>query len=262
MDGVLDEIRSVIRQGAMEVELLGQTVNAYRDSAGRTLADLLVAAARISGLRRLRFTTSHPAQMTPRLIEAMAASRSVVCPYLHLPVQSGSSRVLREMRRGYDREHYLETIAALRRSIPEISLGTDVIVGFPTETDEDFRETLSLLEELRFAQVYSFTYSPRPGTAALALGDPVSESVKSERLQELQGRQREIQADLNAAWRGREVEVLVEGPSKREGKWAGRTPENRIVHFEGPSASGRLEKLRIVETTPFCLHAEAAPSFA
>jgi tRNA-2-methylthio-N6-dimethylallyladenosine synthase len=263
MDDVLAEVRSLAASGVCEVEFLGQTVNAYRDSAGRTLADLLLAAARIEGVHRIRFTTSHPAQMTEPLMDAMAAGRPKVCPYLHLPAQSGSSRVLRTMRRGYDREAYLRRIDALRSRIPDLSLGTDMIVGFPTETDEDFEDSMTLVEHVEFDTLYSFTYSMRPGTAAERLGPEVPERVGRERLQRLQERQRDIQERRNRAWLGRTVEVLVEGPSRRDdGEWTGRTPEYRIVNFQGDSAPGRRETLRIVGSSPFSLRGASVSGFS
>ncbi len=260
LDSVLDELRALVAGGVLEVELLGQTVNAYRDSRGRTLADLLLAAARLPGLRRLRFTTSHPAQMTERLIDAMAEASPPVCPYLHLPVQSGSSAVLAAMRRGYDRRRYLATIAALRRRIPGIALGTDVIVGFPTEGENDFVETLSLLDEVEFDTVYSFAYSARPGTAAERLGDLVPAALKAERLQRLQQRQRGIQERRMRRWVGCEVEVLVTGRSRRSReRWTGRTPENRVVNFGGPATPGRLARVRVVASSALALRGSVAP---
>jgi tRNA-2-methylthio-N6-dimethylallyladenosine synthase len=167
------------------------------------------------------------------------------------------------MRRGYDREKYISKIEGLRRRIPNMLFGTDIIVGFPGETDEEFEDTLSLLDEIQYDTVYSFTYSTRPGTAALAWGDDVDPALKNERLQRLQGRQKQIQEIRNRAWIGREVEVLVEGPSKRDPtRWTGRTPENRLVHFPGRSASGRLERVKILDFTPFSFRAETLASLA
>jgi tRNA-2-methylthio-N6-dimethylallyladenosine synthase len=263
MDDVLGEVRKLVARGILEVEFLGQTVNAYRDARGRTLADLLLASAEIEELHRIRFTTSHPAQMTDTLMDAMAAAGSRLCPYLHLPVQSGSSDVLRAMRRGHDREAYLRKIEGLRRRIPGLALGTDFIVGFPSETARDFEQTLSLLEAVRFDTVYAFAYSARPGTAALELGDPLAAEEKRARLRRLQDRQREIQEQNNRAWIGRDVEVLVTGLDKREGsKWTGRTPENRVVHFAGESAPGRLERVRVLAATAYSLQAEPTGTFA
>jgi len=256
IDSILDEVRSLVERGVVEVEFLGQTVNAYRDANGCTLADLLARTSEVPGVHRIRFTTSHPAQMTDSLMDAMAASPAV-CPYLHLPVQSGSSSVLRAMRRGYDREGYLEKIAALRERIPHIAFGTDFIVGFPTETDRDFEDTLSLIDEVSYDTVYSFTYSPRPGTAALTHGDSISLKEKLERLRALQERQREIQESRMRRWVGRELEVLVEGPSRRDvGRWTGRTVENRVVNFTGAAHPGRLERIRIESSSPYALRGE------
>jgi tRNA-2-methylthio-N6-dimethylallyladenosine synthase len=263
LEQVLAEVRSLVGRGVVEIEFLGQTVNAYRDAGGATLGDLLRATAAIDGVRRIRFTTSHPAQMTDRLMDAMAAARPALAPYLHLPVQSGSSAVLRAMRRGYDREGYLEKIAGLRRRMPELALGTDVIVGFPAETPADFEQTLSLLADVEFDTVYSFTYSQRPATAALAMGDPIPAAEKLARLRTLQTLQREIQARRNQRWVGREVEVLVEGPSKRHpGEWTGRTPAHHVVNFAGPSAQGRLETLTIRSATAFSLRGVAGEAIA
>jgi len=260
MDDVLAEVRALALQGFCEIEFLGQTVNAYRDAAGRTLGDLLRATARVDGIARIRFTTSHPAQMTESLMDAMADARPVLCGYLHLPVQSGSSRVLSAMRRGYDRDGYLAKIRGLRARMPELCLGTDVIVGFPTETDADFEETLSLLEEVEFDTIYSFAYSPRPGTLALELGADHPEDLKFERLARLNALQRDIQERRNRRWIGRNVSVLVEGPNRRNpSAWTGRTPEARWVHFDGASAAGRVENVLISATSAYSLRGQMNP---
>jgi tRNA-2-methylthio-N6-dimethylallyladenosine synthase len=259
MEDVLAEVESLARRGVLEIEFLGQTVNAYRDARGRTLADLLRASSRVRGLRRIRFTTSHPARMTESLMDSMAEAGSLVCPYLHLPVQSGSSAVLAAMRRGHDRDAYLRTIESLRRRMPGLALGTDLIVGFPSEGESEFEQTMSLLDEVGFDTVYAFAYSPRPGTAALDLGDPVPRARKRERLARLLDRQQALQERRNRDWIGRDVDVLVEGPSKRDRDvWTGRTPENRIVHFRGRTAPGRLERVRVREATAYWLGGEPA----
>ena len=254
MQQVLAEVVSLRDRGVCEIEFLGQTVNAYRDEAGNTLSELLLASSRVDGIERIRFTTSHPAQMTDRLMDAMAEAQPKVSPYLHLPVQSGSTQVLKDMRRGYSRERYLEKIAGLRQRIPKICFGTDIIVGFPTETEADFEETLALLDTVRYDTVYSFTYSPRPGTASSTIEDRIPEAEKRARLHTLQSKQQEIQRERNQQWIGQHVEVLVEGRSKRmEQRWSGRTAENRIVHFEGQSATGKLERLRVDSATAYSL---------
>lgn len=260
MGDVLAEVRALAARGVLEVEFLGQTVNAYRDEDGRRLGDLLHAAAEIDGLRRIRFTTSHPAQMTDALIDAMAAALPKVCPYLHLPVQSGSSAVLSAMRRGYDRGGYLGRVARLRERCPGVSLGTDVIVGFPGEGEPEFRETLALLEEVRFDTVYAFAYSPRRGTAAHELADLVPQEVKLDRLARIQARQKEIQVERNRLWLGRTVDVLVEGTSKRRSSEAsGRLPENRVVNFEGAAAPGTIVEVEIVRASAYSLWGRRVP---
>jgi len=257
MTDVLAEVRALAGGGVAEVEFLGQTVNAYRDEDGNTLADVLLATAEIDGIRRIRFTTSHPAQMTPEILDAMAAAQPKVCPYLHLPFQSGSTTVLKDMRRGYDREGYLDKIAGLRDRIPGIALGTDVIVGFPTETEDDFQATMALLEEVEFDTCYSFAYSPRPGTASLRFVDRVPGDEKLARLARLQALQKSIQERRMRRWVGTDVEVLVEGPSKRDAdEWTGRTPENRVVNFAGPSRAGAFQTVRVVRSTAFSLRGE------
>jgi tRNA-2-methylthio-N6-dimethylallyladenosine synthase len=199
--------------------------------------------------------------MTDRLMDAMRSASPKVCPYLHLPVQSGSSRVLRSMRRGYDRQAYLAKIEGLRRRIPGISLGTDVIVGYPTEAEDEFRETLSLLDEVGYDTLYAFAYSARPSTAALALGDPVSQEEKLDRLARLQAHQRTIQQRRAQSWVGQEVEVLVEGRSKlAASSWTGRTPHGRRVNFAADTAPGRRERVRVISASAYSLRgAPASP---
>lgn len=253
-DDVLAEVRSLAGRGVVEVEFLGQTVNAYRDRSGRGLGDLLVEASRVDGIARLRFTTSHPAQMTDRLIDRMAEARPALCPYLHLPVQSGSSRVLAAMRRGYDRDGYLDRLRAVRSRMPEMCFGTDVIVGFPGESEADFELTLDLLREVEFDTVYAFTYSPRPGTPAATMGEEIPEAAKFERLARLQAEQHAIQDRRAHRFIGRDVEVLVDGPSKRDASlWSGRTPEARLVHFPGVTSAGKRERVRIEGATAYSL---------
>lgn len=264
LEEVIAEVAALGESGIREVEFLGQTVNAYRDGKGRTLADLLLRAAEIDGVERIRFTTSHPAQMTDALMDAMAAASPKVAPYLHLPVQSGSSAVLRAMRRGYDREGYLRRVDGLRRRIPDLAFGSDVIVGFPTESERDFEETMRLLDEVEFDTLYSFVYSPRPDTAALALENSVvDETTAARRLAALQEKQRGIQLRRNRARVGSIGEILVEGPSKRDpSEWTGRTPDARIVNFPGETAPGRIERARIVDAGPYSLRGELLRPFA
>lgn len=245
---VLAEVEHLVRYGFLEIELLGQTVNHWREPGGDLdFADLLDAVARVPGLRRLRFVTSYPRDFTPRMVEQVGR-HAVICPYLHLPVQSGSDRILRLMGRGYAIAEYLELVAALRAARPGLALSTDLIVGFPGETDEDFAATLDLVERVRFAQVFAFNYSPRPGTAAprLRLDVPAAE-VASRRLQELFELQRGIQRELNEELVGRELDVLVTGWGKTPAQQTGRTACHRVVHFEStpPAAPGQILPVRI-----------------
>ena len=247
LEDLLCEVRELAAAGFHELEFLGQNVNAYRCPDSKAgLADLLRAAGRVDGVRRLRFTTSHPLHLRSDIIRAVAEVPQV-CDHLHLPVQSGSSRVLHAMRRGYDREKYLERVAELRREVPGIALSTDVIVGFPGETEADFLETLSLVREVRFDQMFSFVYSARPGTVAGLLADRTPVELKTERLMELQALQKEIQLESNARLVGRIEEVLVESPSRRAAEeWAGRTTSNRVVNFHAPGARpGEFVRVRI-----------------
>jgi len=255
---VVEEARALVAGGALEVELLGQTVNAWKHD-GRDFADLLGEVARVPGLKRLRFTTSHPRHLDDRVIEAMAGSQTV-CPQLHLPVQSGSDRILKRMYRGHTRAFYVDRVEKLRARLPGIGLSTDIIVGFPGESDEDFRASMSLLDELRFDQVYSFTYSPRPHTRALAFADGVPESVMKERLVELQSRQVGVQAELYQAFVGRTIEVLVDGPSKTDpARLGGRSACGRAVNFAGSAENlRRIVDVEIVSASSFSLSGRVA----
>jgi tRNA-2-methylthio-N6-dimethylallyladenosine synthase len=247
-DDIVAEVEAVVARGFPEVMLLGQTVNAYR-SNGHDFADLLARVDTVKGLRRLRFTTSHPSHVTPRMADAFRDLRRV-CPYLHLPVQSGSDRVLKSMRRGYTRGQYLETIAMLRDRVPGLALSSDVIVGYPGETAAEFEETLSLLEAVGFDGLFSFSYSPRPGTTALRLEDDVPESEKKHRLHVVNGHQQQWQRRRNAALVGARDEVLVE-TIDGEGRVSGRTPHFRIVHLDGPeSLLGQLVPVEITRSAP------------
>jgi len=250
-DDIVAEVEAVVARGFSEVMLLGQTVNAYR-SDGVDFADLLARVDSVDGLRRLRFTTSHPSHVTPRMADAFRDLRRV-CPYLHLPVQSGSARVLGSMRRGYTREEYLATIAMLRDRVPGIALSSDVIVGYPGETEAEFEETLSLLEAVGFDGLFSFSYSPRPGTTAQRLVDDVPEAEKKRRLHVVNGHQQQWQRRRNQALVGAQDEVLVE-TIDGEGRVSGRTPHFRIVHFDGPdSLLGQAVRVEITRSGPNAL---------
>jgi tRNA-2-methylthio-N6-dimethylallyladenosine synthase len=250
-DLVLREAGELARTGYREVELLGQNVNAYRDPDGVRLDGLLRRLQRVEAIERVRFSTSHPAHLSLDIIRAMAECPTV-CGHLHLPAQSGSDAILERMRRGYTRLRYLDRIASLRRHVPGIALSTDIIVGYPGETDAEFRETLSLLREVEFDQVYSFLYSPRPGTEAEREPDGVPHEAKQARHAELQQVQAEIQLRRNRAQVGSVVEVLVDGSSRKGGgQLRGRTRSNRIVNFAGePELVGEFVLVRVEHATP------------
>jgi tRNA-2-methylthio-N6-dimethylallyladenosine synthase len=249
---ILGEVRHLLSYGFQEIELLGQTVNHWREpetaeGGGLDFADLLQAVASLPGLRRLRFVTSYPRDFTPRMVEQVARHENI-CPYLHLPVQSGSDPVLRRMGRGYTRESYLDLIGQLRGARPGLALSTDIIVGFPGETADDFLQTLELVEEVRFSTVFAFKYSPRPGTAAPRLGGDVIPEAASERLQRLFAVQEEIQREINQSLVGETFEIVVTGWGKQPGTQTGRTPCHRIVHFpvDGePVPLGGVTRVRI-----------------
>ncbi len=232
---VLEEARRLADSGYTEIQLLGQTVNSYRDpsSCQMNFSELLVAVANTPGIRRVRFTTSHPSDFGPDIVAAIDAHPGV-CDHVHLPVQSGSTRVLRAMQRTYTREGYLEKIALIRTARRPISITTDFIVGFPGETEAEFEETLTLLDAAQYDGSFSFKYSPRPNTAAQHMPGAIPEEEQGRRLAILQDRQRQIQTARNETQIGQTLEVLVDGASRREGQWAGRTSGNRVINFASP----------------------------
>jgi len=262
MQEILGEVRHAISTGRVEIELLGQTVNAYRCPAtGHDFADLLEAVARVGGVRRLRFVTSHPALVTPRMIEVTLENENI-SRFLHLPVQSGSSAVLRRMKRLYTREQYLTLINSIRAAIPSMQFSTDLIVGFPGETDEDFELTLSLMKNVRYGSLFAFKYSPRPGTPALRLGHEVPDGIASARLARIFALQETIQQETLESYCGRTVAVLHEGPSKQDpGVLSGRTDDNWTVNYRGDLSTlpGTLVDVRIETAQHYTLRGEAVP---
>jgi tRNA-2-methylthio-N6-dimethylallyladenosine synthase len=228
---VLAEARQMAELGYTDIQLLGQNVNAYSDPQGKkSFAELLAAVGEVPGIRRVRFTTSHPRHFSKDIVEAIDAVPTL-CDHIHLPVQSGSSRVLHVMSREYTREMYLERIAWIRSAKREIALTTDVIVGFPGETPSEFEETISLLHECQYDGVFSFKYSPRPNTPAISMTDSIPDQEKSRRLQILQERQREIQRANYEKRIGRVCEVMVEGKNDARGQIVGRTSQNITLNF-------------------------------
>jgi tRNA-2-methylthio-N6-dimethylallyladenosine synthase len=256
---ILEEVRKLANAGYTEVQLLGQTVNSFADPSSRKMrfSDLLVSVAEVNGIRRVRFTTSHPRDFDKDIVEAIEAVPAI-CEHVHLPVQSGSSRVLRAMARTYTREEYLEKVAMLRSAKREMSLTTDLIVGFPGETEKDFEETLSLLDLAQYDGAFSFKYSPRPNTPSLKMPDAITEEEKSRRLAILMERQREIQRSRNEALIGRVFEVMVEGKSRKDNQWHGHTSSNKIVNFTSrrEESLGDYVQVKVVAATPNSLVGE------
>ncbi|MGH7545349.1 MAG: MiaB/RimO family radical SAM methylthiotransferase, partial [Gemmatimonadota bacterium] len=233
---ILAEVRALAGEGITEVVLLGQTVNSYRHGEW-DFPRLLRAVARVPGIRRVRFTSPHPHDFTAELVDVIA-EEDAVCPHVHLPVQSGSDAVLRRMLRRYTREHYLGLVAMLRARVPEVALSTDLIVGFPGETNEDFEATLSLVHEVEYDDAFTFRFSPREGTPATRMPDEwaVADEVAQERLQRLIAEVRSISARRNASEVGVQREVLVEKRAKRGDLLQSRTPQNKIVLLDGPES--------------------------
>ncbi len=257
---ILAEVRALVDQGVTEVTLLGQNVNAYgvhfsdpsmeRDRSA--FSRLLRACGEIDGLERLRFTSPHPAEFTDDVIDAMAET-PVVCPQLHMPLQSGSDRVLKAMRRSYRTRRFLGILEKVRQRLPDASITTDIIVGFPGETEEDFQDTLRVVEEARFTSAYTFQYSPRPGTPAAELDAQVPKAVVQDRYERLISLQERISAEENAAQIGRTVELLVQEGGGRKNdrtkRMSGRARDGRLVHFTPTGGDGRIRPGDVVEVT-------------
>jgi tRNA-2-methylthio-N6-dimethylallyladenosine synthase len=236
-ESVLAEARQMADLGYTEIQLLGQNVNSYKDPAGkRSFAELLAAVGEVPGIRRVRFTTSHPRDFGRDIIDAIDAVPTL-CDHVHLPVQSGSDRVLNAMQRLYTREQYLERIAWMKSAKRDISITSDIIVGFPGETDEDFAETLSLLDEVGYDAVFTFKYSPRPNTPSLALDDAIPDQEKARRLEIVMSKQRDIQISRYKRYIGQILEVMVESKNEARNQWIGRTSQNKTLNFTAPDAS-------------------------
>ncbi len=260
---ILAEVQSLAAAGVVEVTLLGQNVNTYgRDletEGGRRplFAELLRVVNQVDGIRRIRFTSPHPHDFTPDVIEAMAESDNV-CEHIHFPLQSGSDRVLQAMRRSYRSERYLDWLDRIRIAIPGIAVSTDIIVGFPGETEEDFGATLAVVERAGFDSAFTFQYSPRPGTRAATMDEQVPKEVVQERFDRLVELQTRITAERNGAQVGTVVEVLVEGAGKKDGSTQSRTRTNRIVHLPTPLEPGTFVDARITEAGAHHLLGEVA----
>jgi tRNA-2-methylthio-N6-dimethylallyladenosine synthase len=260
LDDVLAEVQALVAQGVKEITLLGQNVNAYRGETpeGDTvdLAFLIEAVAAIPAIERIRYTTSHPREMTQRLIDMHAQPK--LAPHLHLPVQSGSDRVLAAMKRGYTTLEYKSIVRKLRAARPDLSLSTDFIVGFPGETAEDFEKTMALIDEIGFDASFSFIFSPRPGTPAAEMEDATPAELKTERLMRLQKRIEELAFAVSESMVGTVQQVLVEGRAKKdESELAGRTANNRVANFKGsPRQIGQFVDVKITAALPHSLRGE------
>jgi tRNA-2-methylthio-N6-dimethylallyladenosine synthase len=249
---ILREIENLASGGCFEILLLGQTVNSYADPIDPKLnfAELLRRIALVPGLRRVRFESPHPCDFTDELLEVMISCPNI-CNQIHLPVQSGSTKILRAMGRGYTRDAYLDIIRKIHLSERPIAISTDFIVGYPGESEQDFQDTLSLLDEVKYDSVFAFTYSPRPNTAAFHFPDDVAEEEKGRRLNVLLQRQQQIQLIVNSSYIGSKLEVLVEEKAKMRFRLSGRTSNNKIVNFDGPDTMiGTFVDLEITGATP------------
>ena len=257
---VLREARQLADLGYTEIQLLGQNVNSYRDPDGKkSFAELLVAVSEVPALRRVRFTTSHPRDFGRDIVQAMDATPAL-CDHVHLPVQSGSTRVLDAMQRLYTRDEYLERISWIQAARRDLSITTDLIVGFPGETERDLEETLSLLEEVGYDSAFTFKYSPRPNTPAVRLGDAIPDAEKVRRLAVVNDRQKQIGTNRNRRHMGQTVEVMVEGKNAARGQWIGRTSQIKVLNFTVPEGvdlkTGRYVNVRVTGNFPNSLVGE------
>lgn len=257
---ILEEVRFVAEQGFQEVVLLGQNVNSYGKNLEKPIgfADLLRQVNEVEGIKRIRFTTSHPKDFNMELIEAVAECDKV-CEHMHIAMQSGSNRILKKMNRKYTREYYLDMVRRIRERLPEVALGTDIIVGFPGETEEDFEGTLDIVREIRFDSAFTFVYSPRAGTRAALYVDQVPKEIKRDRIVRLNEVQYGITAEINRQQIGKVEEILIDGPSKTNAdKLTGRTRSNRIVILDGPQElTGKIIKAKIMDCNTFSLFGKA-----
>ncbi len=234
-DSVLTEARQLVDLGYTEIQLLGQNVNSYRDPSGKkSFAELLAAVGEVAGIRRVRFTTSHPRDFGRDIVDVIDATPTL-CDHVHLPVQSGSTHVLDAMQRLYTRDEYLERIAWIRAMKRDVSITTDIIVGFPGETERDLDDTLSLLEAVGYDSAFTFKYSPRPNTPALRLDDAIPDAEKARRLAVVNEKQRQVSTHRNQRHLGQIVEVMVEGKNAARGQWVGRTSQIKVLNFTAPN---------------------------
>jgi tRNA-2-methylthio-N6-dimethylallyladenosine synthase len=257
-ESVLAEARQMADLGYTEIQLLGQNVNSYKDPAGKqSFAELLAAVGEVPGIRRVRFTTSHPRDFGLDIVDAIDAVPTL-CDHVHLPVQSGSTRVLGAMQRLYTRDQYMERIAWMKSAKREISITTDVIVGFPGETESDFAATLDLLDVVGYDAVFAFKYSPRPNTPSLSMEDAIPDAEKARRLDTLMSKQRDIQTTRYKKYIGTTCEVMVEAKNETRSQWIGRTSHNKTLNFTAPHAiqPGTYAQVKVTSSFPNSLLGE------
>ncbi len=256
MSHVLMDVRNLVKRGVKEVSLLGQNVNSYNSEDGADFADLLKKVATDTDVERIRYTTSHPKDFNEKLMHVMADHQDKICEYVHLPFQSGNTEILKRMNRGYSREEYIAKINQMKKIIPNLVLSTDIIVGFPGETEEAFQDTMSLVEEIGFETIYAFMYSPRPFTKAAQYTDQVEEAVKNERLNRLFDHQDKIAFELVKRYQDQTLNVLVEAINE-QGKAQGRSTQNKLVYFMGSAdLIGKTVPVRITQAFPSVFRGE------
>lgn len=258
MAEILRDVHDLVKRGVKEVTVLGQNVNSYESTCGADFSKLMRTIAEDTGIQRLRFTTSHPKDFTPELVDTLAELRPKVCDYIHLPVQSGNTEVLARMNRGYSIETYKDMIRLIQSKIPGISLSTDIIVGFPGETDAQFEDTIQLVKEVGYDSIFAFKYSPRPFTKALKFTDHVSEEVMSERLQRLLAVQKDVSFEIAKRYQDQVLDVLVENVDRNNAQVAvGRSTHNKLVQFDGDaSLIGQIVPVRITKSQSLVLTGE------
>ncbi len=255
---LLADIHTLTKRGVKEVTLLGQNVNSYTSECGADFADLMEKVALETSVERIRFTTSHPKDFNQKLVDVLYKHQPKICEYIHLPFQSGSSRILELMNRGYTREEYLAKIAMIKKAIPNVVLSTDIICGFPGETEEDFQQTLEMVKEVGYETIFAFKYSPRPFTKAARFEDQVPEDVKSDRLARLFALHDEQAFELVKRYEGQVLEILIEQYSEKRGSITGRSSQNKLVHIPSTNQSliGKTVKAMITKATPAVLRGE------
>lgn len=254
---LITDVNDLVKRGVKEITLLGQNVNSYESDCGTDFADLLEVLARDTDIQRIRYTTSHPKDFNEKLCEVMAKYQSKVCEYIHLPFQSGNSRILDLMNRGYTREEYLNKIEMIKKFVPNVVLSTDIIVGFPGETESDFEDTVSLVEEIGYETIFAFKYSPRPMTKAAKFEDQLSEEQKSDRLDRLFKAHDRIAMPMAQKYEGQVLQILVESFDASRGNLSGRSTQNKLTYFPGnPSLIGSTVPVRITRGMPATLRGE------